>query len=101
MVAGMLLGSDASAAPRVPVIVAFGDSLTAGFGLPAEAAFPSRLEARLRAEGITVHVVNAGVSGDTTAGGLARLDWVLAAKPNIVILELGANDALRGTDPKV
>jgi acyl-CoA thioesterase-1 len=95
------IGGVAPAAPRVPEILAFGDSLTAGFGLPAEAAFPSRLEARLRAEGITVHIVNAGVSGDTTAGGLARLDWVLATKPDIVILELGANDALRGIDPSV
>jgi|SRR5579862_614843 len=101
MVAGMLLGSDASAAPRVPVIVAFGDSLTAGFGLPAEAAFPARLEARLKAEGIDAHVVNAGNSGDTTTDGLARVDWSLADKPQLVILELGANDMLRGIDPKL
>ncbi len=90
----------APAAARVPEILAFGDSLTAGLGLPPEAAFPSRLEARLRAEGVGWHVVNAGVSGDTTAGGLARLDWALADKPAIVLLELGANDALRGIDPK-
>jgi acyl-CoA thioesterase-1 len=89
------------AAARVPEILAFGDSLTAGFGLPPEAAFPSRLEARLKVEGVGPHVVNAGVSGDTTAGGLARLDWALADKPDIVILELGANDALRGIDPRV
>jgi len=87
------------AAARVPEILAFGDSLTAGFGLPSEAAFPARLEARLNAEGIDWHVVNAGVSGDTTAGGLARLDGALADKPEIVILELGANDALRAIDP--
>ena len=103
--AGVLLlvgiGDVAPAAARVPEILAFGDSLTAGLGLPAEAAFPSRLEARLRAEGINVHVVNAGGSGDTTTDGLARLDWALADKPDIVILELGANDALRGIDPKI
>lgn len=89
------------AAAHVPAILAFGDSLTAGFGLPEAASFPSRLEARLKAEGVGAHVVNAGVSGDTTAGGLARLDWALADKPDIVILELGANDALRGIDPKI
>ena len=95
----VLCGSFTPAAARVPEILAFGDSLTAGLGLPADAAFPSRLEARLRAEGTLAHVVNAGVSGDTTSGGLARLDWVLAGKPDIVILELGANDALRGIEP--
>jgi acyl-CoA thioesterase-1 len=97
-----LLGSaPAPAASHVPEILAFGDSLTAGLGLPAEASFPSRLEARLKAEGVGWHVVNAGVSGDTTAGGLARLDWALAGKPAIVILELGANDALRGIEPSI
>ena len=95
------IGGGAPAASRGPEILAFGDSLTAGLGLPAEASFPSRLEARLRAEGVGGHVVNAGVSGDTTAGGLARLDWALAGKPDIVILELGANDTLRGIDPKI
>ncbi len=95
------IGDGAPAASRVPEILAFGDSLTAGLGLPAEGTFPSRLEARLRAEGVGAHVVNAGVSGDTTAGGLARLDWALADKPEIVILELGANDALRGIDPAI
>src|SRR5580765_4977898 len=94
-----LCGTLTPAAARVPEILAFGDSLTAGLGLPADAAFPSRLEARLRSEGTLAHVVNAGVSGDTTSGGLARLDWVLAGKPDIVILELGANDALRGIEP--
>ena len=89
----------APAAARVPEILAFGDSLTAGFGLPPEAAFPARLEARLQADGVDWHVVNAGVSGDTTAGGLARLDAALADKPEIVILELGANDALRAIEP--
>ncbi|MFI4947412.1 MAG: arylesterase [Alphaproteobacteria bacterium] len=97
----VLLFGGTPAAARVPEILAFGDSLTAGFGLPAEASFPSRLGARLKAEGIDAHIVNAGVSGDTTTGGLARLDWALADKPDIVILELGANDALRGIDPKI
>jgi acyl-CoA thioesterase-1 len=91
----------APAASRVPEVLTFGDSLTAGLGLPAEAAFPSRLEARLKADGVGVHVVNAGVSGDTTTDGLARLDWALADKPDIVILELGANDALRGIEPSI
>jgi acyl-CoA thioesterase I len=89
------------AASGVPVILAFGDSLTAGFGLSAEAAFPARLEARLKPEGVGLHVVNAGVSGDTTTDGLARLDWALADKPDVVILELGANDALRGIEPSI
>ncbi len=81
-------------------ILAYGDSLVAGYGLPAEAAFPSQLEAELQARGHQVNVINAGVSGDTTAGGLARLDWTLAGDaPDIVLLALGANDALRGIDP--
>ena len=84
---------------RVPVILDFGDSLTAGYGVPAGQAFPARLEAWLHGRGIAARVVNAGVSGDTTAGGLARLDWALADKPDLVILALGANDALRGLEP--
>jgi acyl-CoA thioesterase-1 len=88
-----------SATAKTPVILGFGDSLTAGFGLPAAQAFPARLEAWLNDRGIAARVVNAGVSGDTTAGGLARLDWALADKPDLVILALGANDALRGVDP--
>jgi acyl-CoA thioesterase-1 len=101
VLAGLLLTASLPAAARVAEILAFGDSLTAGLGLPADAAFPARLEARLKAEGKLVHVVNGGVSGDTTAGGRARLDWALQDKPDIVILELGANDALRGIDPAV
>jgi acyl-CoA thioesterase-1 len=97
----LLCGGFKPAAGRVPEILAFGDSLTAGLGLPADAAFPSRLEARLRAEGTPVHVVNAGNSGDTTTDGLARLDWSLADRPDLVILELGANDTLRGIEPKL
>jgi len=95
----MLAAANAPAATKTPEILVFGDSLTAGFGLPPEASFPARLEAKMHADGIEVRVVNAGVSGDTTAGGLARLDWALADKPDLVIVELGANDALRGIDP--
>lgn len=81
-------------------ILVLGDSLTAGYGLPPANAFPVRLEAALRAEGRPIQVINAGVSGDTSAGGLARLDWALAERPDAVIVELGANDGLRGLDPK-
>jgi len=82
------------------VIVAFGDSLTAGLGVRPEESYPSRLEARLRAAGYDYRVVNAGVSGDTTAGGLRRVDWALKSRPEIVIVALGANDGLRGQDLK-
>ena len=94
-----LIAAAGPAAAHVPVILDFGDSLTAGYGLPSDEAFPVRLEAWLHRQGIAAHVVNAGVSGDTTAGGLARLDWALADKPDLMILALGANDALRGLDP--
>jgi acyl-CoA thioesterase-1 len=90
--------SPSAAAPHV--IVAFGDSLTAGLGVKPEDSYPSRLEARLRAAGYDYRVVNAGVSGDTTAGGLRRVDWALKSKPEIVIVALGANDGLRGQDLK-
>jgi acyl-CoA thioesterase-1 len=86
---------------RTPAILAFGDSLTAGYGLPANEAFPARLAARLKDQGVDVKKINGGVSGDTTTDGLARLDWALADKPDFVILALGANDALRGIDPKI
>ncbi|MBK7826824.1 MAG: arylesterase [Nannocystis sp.] len=79
-----------------PVILALGDSLTAGLGLAQSQAWPALLQARLDAAGRKYRVVNAGVSGDTTAAGLARLDWQLSQKPAVVILELGANDGLRG-----
>jgi acyl-CoA thioesterase I len=82
------------------VVVALGDSLTAGLGVAADEAFPARLEARLTTEGYAYRVVNAGVSGDTTAGGLRRVDWVLRARPDVVIVALGANDGLRGQDPR-
>ena len=92
----MLLVATVSADERV--IVAFGDSLTAGLGVPADQAYPAVLAAKLKAEGYPYRVVNAGVSGDTTAGGLRRLDWALRLAPEIVIVELGTNDALRGQD---
>ena len=82
-------------------ILMLGDSLTAGYGLAPRDALPSRLEAALRARGLDARVIDAGVSGDTTAGGLARLEWALAERPHAVILALGANDALRATDPAV
>jgi len=90
----------AGAAAAEPVrLMAFGDSLTHGYGLPAGETFPEQLEAALRADGLDITVINAGNSGDTTAGGRARLDWALADRPDAVILELGANDGLRGLDP--
>lgn len=82
-------------------IVALGDSLTAGYRIAAADAFPVNLERALRARGHAVEVVNAGVSGDTAAGGLARLDWAVPPGTEAVIVELGANDALRGVDPEV
>jgi acyl-CoA thioesterase I len=81
-------------------IVALGDSLTAGYGLPADAAFPVRLQAALKARGFDVEMVNGGVSGDTSAGLLARLDWALGDAADAAIVEIGANDMLRGLDPQ-
>ncbi|GMB83137.1 arylesterase [Shinella zoogloeoides] len=81
-------------------LVGFGDSLMAGYQLPAADAFPVKLEAALRAKGHEVEIANAGVSGDTTSGGLARLDWSIPDGTQGVILELGANDALRGIAPE-
>ena len=81
-------------------ILVLGDSLTAGYGLDAKDAFPARLQAALRDRNRDVVVLNGGVSGDTSAGGRARLGWALADKPDAVIVELGANDGLRGLDPK-
>jgi acyl-CoA thioesterase-1 len=80
-------------------ILAFGDSLTAGYNLPPSKSFAAQLEQRLRDQGRQVRVTNAGLSGDTTSGGRARLGWSLQDKPDLVILELGANDGLRGLDP--
>ena len=87
-------------AQTAPIKLAFlGDSLAAGYGVSPAQSIPPRLEAALKQQGRNVTVINHGVSGDTTAGGLERLDWMLADKPDIVIVELGANDALRATDP--
>jgi len=83
------------------VILSFGDSLMAGYQIPIDKAFPAQLEASLREKGYNVRVVNSGVSGDTAAEGLARLDWSLNEKVDGAIVEFGANDALRGIDPKV
>ena len=82
------------------VVVALGDSLTAGLGVAPEEAYPALLEARLRHEGFDYRVVNAGVSGDTSAGGLRRIDWALKLRPDVVIVALGANDGLRGQPPE-
>jgi acyl-CoA thioesterase-1 len=97
IIAGAPLRAEKSTSPVR--IVAFGDSLTAGFRLGPGEAFPVKLQQALAARGHNVEVANAGVSGDTTAGGLARLDWAVPDGSQIVILELGANDALRGLDP--
>jgi len=96
-----VLGEPPAAAPRSsaddrPRIVAFGDSLTAGLGVSPEQSYPAQLQKELDALGYRYHVVNAGVSGDTSAGGLRRVSWVLTGNPHLVILELGGNDGLRG-----
>jgi acyl-CoA thioesterase-1 len=94
--------AQAQAAQAKPVkMVVLGDSLSAGLGLPAAAAFPARLQKSLNANGIAVDMINAGVSGDTASGGRDRLDWSIPEGTDAVILELGANDALRGTDPQL
>ncbi len=85
-----------SATDDRPRIVAFGDSLTAGLGVAAEDAYPSQLQRRLDRDGFRYRVINAGVSGDTTAGGVRRMAWVLKSRPQLIILELGGNDGLRG-----
>lgn len=95
----LLLPGLAPAADRPLKLVAFGDSLTAGFGLPAQDAFPAKLQAALKSKGYDITVVNAGVSGDTAAAGLERLEWSVPDDADAVILELGANDALRALDP--
>jgi acyl-CoA thioesterase-1 len=101
-VAAALTLSVAGAAAAQPVqVVAFGDSLMAGYGLDPGQSFPEQLEANLRERGHDVVIVNAGVSGDTTSAGLARLDWSIPEDADIVILGLGANDMLRGVSPSV
>ena len=99
LMAGPALAQTPAAKPVKMVVL--GDSLSAGLGLSASAAFPARLQKALKAKGIEVDMVNAGVSGDTTSGGRDRLDWSVPDGTEAVILELGANDALRGLDPKV
>jgi acyl-CoA thioesterase-1 len=84
-----------------PLVVYLGDSLAAGMGLAEEEAFPALVEGLLRQEGIVIRTVNAGVSGDTTAGGLSRLNWLLRQSPDVVVVELGANDGLRGLEPEM
>ncbi len=109
LVLGMALMAASSAFAQAPAagagkpikMVVLGDSLSAGLGLSASAAFPARLKQSLKIKGIDVDMINAGVSGDTSSGGRDRLDWSIPPGTDAVILELGANDALRGTDPKV
>ncbi len=96
LVASLAFAGPVHATERI--VVAFGDSLTAGLGVMPDESYPAQLQARLRADGYAYRVVNAGASGDTTAGGLRRVDWALKNKPAIVIVALGANDAMRGQD---
>ena len=93
--------SIANAADRPIKIVVLGDSLSAGLGLPVDDAFPARLAEALKGKGVAVTIANAGVSGDTASGGLGRLDWSVPDGTDAVIVELGANDALRGLDPSL
>lgn len=96
----LCLAASATHAQSEPVKLAIlGDSLAAGYGLAPAQAFPIRLQAALKDKGRNVVVINHGVSGDTTAGGLERIDWMLADKPDIVLVELGGNDMLRALDP--
>src|SRR6516162_1506719 len=98
VVAGAWLACHSTwAAPHT--IVFFGDSLTAGFGLDPAQAYPALIQARVREAGLDYEVVNAGISGDTTSGGVARLDWVLRRPVDVFVLALGANDGLRGISP--
>jgi len=102
MTAGPVLAQAPAAGPAKPVkMVVLGDSLSAGLGLSASAAFPARLQKALDNKGIKIDMTNAGVSGDTSSGGRDRLDWSIPEGTEAVILELGANDALRGIDPAV
>ena len=97
-----LAGPGASAEPQRPVrIVALGDSLTAGLGVAPSDSFPEQLQRALKAKGIAAEVINAGVSGDTSGAALQRLDWAVPSGADAAIVELGANDALRGIDPKL
>jgi acyl-CoA thioesterase I len=97
----LLFSLSAAQAGTQPIrILAFGASIVAGYGLGAADSLPAQLEQALRAHGVDATVIDAGVSGDTSAGGLARLDWALADNPDLVIVDLGGNDALRAIDPK-
>jgi acyl-CoA thioesterase-1 len=84
---------------RIPVVLFFGTSLTAGYGLDPQQAYPSLIEQKARSEGVPIKVINAGLSGETTAGALRRIDWVLRTPADLVVIEAGANDALRGLSP--
>jgi len=95
------LANEAKANDKPVKIVVLGDSLSAGLGLSAAAAFPARLQKALKDRGVNVDMINAGVSGDTSSGGRDRLDWSIPEGTQAVIVELGANDALRGIDPKI
>jgi acyl-CoA thioesterase-1 len=102
MTAGPVLAQSPASPSAKPIkMVVLGDSLSAGYGLSAQAAFPMRLQKALADKGIKVDMINAGVSGDTTSGGRDRLDWSVPEGTEAVIVELGANDALRGVDPAV
>jgi acyl-CoA thioesterase-1 len=102
MTASMAFAQTPAPAATMPIkMVVLGDSLSAGLGLQASAAFPERLQKALQAKGIAVDMTNAGVSGDTSSGGRDRLDWSVPDGTGAVILELGANDALRGLDPQL
>jgi acyl-CoA thioesterase I len=102
LAAGTAFAQVPSAVEKHPIkMVVLGDSLSAGLGLPASAAFPARLQKSLKLKGIDIDMINAGVSGDTSSGGRDRLDWSVPEGTQAVILELGANDALRGIDPKL
>jgi acyl-CoA thioesterase I len=101
VVGGPLAQTPAAAEAKPIKMVVLGDSLSAGLGLSASGAFPERLQKALKTNGIMVDMINAGVSGDTASGGRDRLDWSVPEGTEAVILELGANDALRGTDPAV
>ena len=96
---GLLVAVASPAFGGARLVVALGDSITAGLGVAPEEAYPALLEARLQREGFDYRVVNAGVSGDTSAGGLRRIDWALKLRPDVVIVALGANDGLRGQPP--
>ncbi|OCJ10937.1 arylesterase [Rhizobium sp. AC27/96] len=97
---GLLFGAVSAAEARTIQLVGFGDSLMAGYQLPPGNGFPAKLEAALKAKGLDVAVADAGVSGDTTSGGLSRIDWSVPDGTDGVVLELGANDALRGIPPE-